>query len=173
MKTNLLERLYDNEILAPFLQKECCENGVCITFDSDIAEDNYVVIKVDDYYKSLKLDKIPASPDCLIIRKCVNGGYGLTIGELKNISTADSFKVENMKEKFSTCFDDFISKRFKEYLFEDYQEIKLYFVSNIEIYKKRDLGLRLETLIETKLDYNGKKYMIQPRMPHPTIKKCY
>jgi hypothetical protein len=173
----LLNKIYETEALQPFLSKTCCENEVCITFEEDLLQENYVVIKVDDYYNSQGLGKeTPPSPDCLIIRRCEKSGYGLTIAELKNISTASHFNVANLKAKFKTCFENFIQNRFAELLFIEYNNIELYFVSHIELYNKRDtrdLGLRLETLIDTRFKYNRKSYMIKLRMPHPTIKKCY
>lgn len=171
----MLDKIYKTEALLPFLKKECYENEVGISLDKGINEDDYVVIKVDDYYNSLNLGKdTPPSPDCLIIRKCEHTGYGLTIVELKNIQTAKGFNVNNMIGKFNTCINDFIMIRFKDLLFKEYVDIKLYFVSKINPYNKnRDKGLRLETLIEKKIIYNGAKYMIAPDLPNPTIKKCY
>jgi hypothetical protein len=172
MKISMIEKIYNTATLQPFLHKDCCENEVCVTFDEALLPENYVVIKVDDYYNSLHLEKTPPSPDCLIVRKCENGGLGLTIVELKAISTAQNFDLSNMKNKFSTCINDFICNKFNYLLLQDYKDVKLYFVSNIEVYK-RDLGLKLEVLINTKFEYNGKKHMIQPRMPNPSIKRCY
>jgi hypothetical protein len=172
MTMPMIEKIYNTAALQPFLHKDCCENEVCVTFDEALLLENYVVIKVDDYYNSLHLEKTPPSPDCLIVRKCENEGFGLTIVELKAISTAQNFDLANMKNKFSTCIDDFIGDKFNDLLLQDYKDIKLYFVSNIEVYK-RDLGLKLEILINTKFEYNGKKHMIQARMPNPTIKRCY
>jgi hypothetical protein len=168
----MIARIYANDALAPFLKKECCENDVCITFADEVGQELYVVIKVDDYYNALGLTRTPAAPDCLIIRQCLDGGYGLTIGELKSITSSGNFDLKNMLEKFETCIEDFIKVRFRDLLYKDYKDLKLYFVSNIEIYK-RDLGLKMEVLINKKFDYNGRRYMIQPKMPHPAIKNCY
>jgi hypothetical protein len=168
----MIEKIYSTEVLKPFLHKTCCENDVSVTFDDDISENDYVIIKVDDYYNSLGLENTLPSPDCLIIRRCKHEGYGMTIVELKDIETSSRFEVDNMIAKFTTCINDFISIRFKDILWKDYKDIKLYFVSNIEIYK-RDMGLRLRTIMNVKFIYNDKKYMIQPKMPHPTIKNCY
>jgi hypothetical protein len=170
----MLDKIYKTEALLPFLKEECCENEVCISFDAGINKEDYVVIKVDEYYNGLKLAKTPPSPDCLIIRKCEYSGYGLTIVELKNIQKSKRFDLDNMISKFNACINDFIMIRFKDLLFKDYADIKLYFVSKINSYDNdRDQGLKLETLIETKFHYNGKKHMIRATMPNPTIKKCY
>ena len=109
---------------------------------------------------------------CLIIRDCVNSGFGVTLVELKNIVNAQGFETKNIIEKFETTLFDFIKNRFKTILDIDFKEIKLYFVSNNEIYK-RDLALKMKVLINKRIDYNNKKLMIIPKMPTPTIKNCY
>lgn len=120
----------------------------------------------------MKIENRPASIDCFIIRKCINSGYGLTLVELKSVKNSRGFELSNISEKFNTAINDFMKNKFKEVLDIEYKTIKLYFVSNIEIYK-RDLGLKLELLINLKFRINGKTYMIEPRMPHPTITNCY
>ena len=91
---------------------------------------------------------------------------------LKNIESGQGFNVDNMKEKFETTLFDFIKKRFKNQLDIHYSEIKLFFVSKQEIYK-RDLGLKMDVLINIKFKYNDRVLMIRPEMPTPTIKNCY
>jgi hypothetical protein len=168
----LIEHIKSHPTLSQFLEEECCENNVGVTFAEDIAEESYIIIKVDDFYNSLGLGDTPPSLDCLIIRKCLNTGFGLTLVELKDIHSGQGFDFNNMKAKFETTINDFIQNKFKDLLFKDYKDIKLYFVSNIEIYK-RDLGLKLETLMNVRFNYGGRKLMIQPKMPTPTITNCH
>ena len=59
---------------------------------------------------------------------------------------SDNNDLENMKSKFDTTLNDFIKNRFRDPLDIDYKDIKLYFVSKQEIYK-RDLGLKMEVLM--------------------------
>ncbi len=168
----MLENIKSHEILSKFLVEECCENEVSVTFKEDVAKDSYIIIKVDDYYNSLGLAKPPASLDCLIIRQCLNTGFGLTLVELKSIENSQGFTFDNMKAKFETVLDDFMQNRFKDLLYKDYKHIKLYFVSNIEIYR-RDIGLKMEALINVRFSYRGRKLPIEARMPHPTITNCH
>lgn len=168
----LIENIKSHEILSQFLVEECCENNVSVTFAEDVASESYIIIKVDDFYNSLGLPETPPSLDCFIIRRCLNTGFGLTLVELKEIDSSKRFDLDNLKAKFETCLDDFMQKRFKDLLHKDYKDIKLYFVSNIEIYK-RDIGLKLETLMNVRFNYGSRKLMIQPRMPHPTITNCH
>lgn len=169
----IIEKIKSHETLKNFLVEECCENDVSVTFHPDVQLDSYVIIKLDDFYNSLKLGKnTPPSLDCLIIRRCLDSGFGITLVELKDISSSKGFTFENLKGKFETCLEDFMQNRFKDLLDKDYKSVKLYFVTNIEIYK-RDLGLKLDTLINLRFNFRGKKVMIEPRMPHPTITNCH
>jgi hypothetical protein len=170
---NMFRRIVNHDVLRHFIEDSCCENEVCITFDKSLDANNVVILKVDKYYNSLALGKnTPPSIDCVIIRKCLRSGYGLTLVELKSVSNSKGFELDNMRLKFHTTINDFIKTRFREVLDIDYNHIKLYFVSNIEVYK-RDIGLKLELLINTRFKINNRHYMIEPRMPHPTIANCY
>jgi len=170
---SLINTIKTHEILSKYVENECCENDVCVTFDSTISTESTVIIKVDKFYNNLKLGKnTPPSLDCLIIRKCVSDNYGLTLVELKNIHSGSGFDIINMQEKFKTTLYDFIKERFKKELDINYSDIKLFFVSNQEIYK-RDIGLKMEVLINTKFRFNEKSLMITPYMPNPSIKQCY
>ena len=169
----MINKIKTHEILSRFVDDTCCENEICVTFDNSISKDSYVIVKVDNFYNAQKLGKqTPATVDCLIIRKCVNGGYGLTLVELKKIGTGKGFELDNMQKKFETTLSNFIKTRFKKPLDINYTEVKLYFVSRQEIHK-RDLGLKMEVLINLKFKFNDRKLMIMPFMPNPTIKNCY
>ncbi len=167
----MIQEIKNHAVLSQYVADSCCENGVCVSFDEGISADSYAIVKVDKFYNSLNINR-PPSLDCLIVRKCVNTGYGLTLVELKNIFNADGFEVKNMRAKFETTLYDFIKIRFSNPLDVDYKDIKLFFVSNQEIYR-RDLGLKMEILMETRFKYNNKTLMITPKMPNPAIKKCY
>lgn len=168
----MIESINSHDILNVFVENTCCENGVCVSFEDEIDPNSYVIIKVDKFYNSLNIEKRPASIDCLIIKKCVNSGYGLILVELKDIHNSKGFDLDNLKSKFSTTLNHFIKSEFSNVLDIDYKEVKLFFVSKQEIYK-RDLALKMEVLMNVKFKFNDKQLMIIPRMPNPTIKKCY
>ena len=168
----MINKIKTHEILSQYVEESCCENGICVTFDDEISPDSYVILKVDKYYNSLNIELRPASVDCLIIRKCIKTGYGITLVELKNIDNSNTLTSKNIKEKFETTLFDFIKTVFRENLDVYYSDIKLLFVSNINLHR-RDLGLAMETLMNTQLKFNDKKLMISFRMPNPTIKNCY
>lgn len=167
----MIQKIKTHEVLKNFVVEECCENDVSVSFHPDFNVDDYVIIKVDDYYNSLGEGDTPASIDCLIIRKCAETGYGLTLVELKNIGGFRHFRLKNLEEKFETTIEDFIGKRFKNPLKTSYKKIDLFFVSNLKNYR-RDSGLAMDTLINVNFKYEGRTLMLKPRIPIPMINKC-
>jgi len=168
----MIETILQDSELSQLICEECAENDVSVTFDGTISKDDYIILKVDNYYNSLNIEKRPPAPDCLIVLKCKNQGFALAVVELKNIHSAQSLTLDNLIAKFETCFDDFIANRFKAILDQDYQRIQLIFVSNIELYK-RDIGLKVKALMSYSVYYRGKRYFVRPYMPTPAIKACY
>lgn len=168
----MIDRIKTHGILSKYTVDNCCENEVCVTFDKGIKSDSYVILKVDNFYNSLNIATRPASIDCLVIRRCEKSGYGITLIELKKTEKSKTISIENIKEKFETTLYDFIKNRFKNPLDINYLEVKLFFVCNKEIYR-RDLGLKMEALINVRFKFNNMSLMINLKMPNPVIKKCY
>jgi hypothetical protein len=175
---NLIERIRTHEQLAQYVCSVCEENGVGVSFDIGVSPEMYVIVKPDAYYNSSAFGaERPASADCFIVQMCNEAQYKLVIVELKNIQHAKDISAENIRQKFRTCLEDFIPHRFPNLLDVEYKDIKLYFVSHIDIYHKRDkqnLGLTIETLMETRFKYKDRKnIMLHLQLPNPTIKNCY
>lgn len=171
-RPDMINLIKNDQELSGFIVDECTENDICVDMDNVIDKNDYVIIKVDDYYNSLNIPNRPPSPDCLIVQKCKNGDYALIIVELKNIKNSKGFTVDNMCAKFDTCLTDFIPLRFSKYFDLDYKSICLLFVSKIEIYR-RDHGLYMDALINKRFSFRGKNLKIKPRMPIPKLKPCY
>ena len=165
----LFRKIKEDAVLAKIICERCEDEGIGVEIDTRIASDDVLILKVDDFYNSLKLEKTPPSPDCFIIFRCQNGGYGLSVVELKNTK---EFELSNLIGKFETCFRDFMEIRFKNFFFRDYNRIDLYFVSKNEIYR-RDEGLRMKFLMNKKFEFRNKTYTIKARMPTPAVKPCY
>lgn len=165
----LFQKIKNNEILSKIICESCEDQGIGVEIDSRIALDDILILKVDDFYNSLNIEKRPPSPDCFIIFRCQNSGYGLAIVELKD--TKD-FELSNLVGKFETCFRDFMEIRFKNFFFREYKRIDLYFVSQNEVYR-RDEGLKMKFLMNKKFEFRNKNYLIKPRMPTPAVKPCY
>jgi hypothetical protein len=169
----MIDRIKSHPDLQPFLYSECCDQGLCLEFDDTVSVDDRVVIKVDEYYNAQDLGNgRPPSPDCLIIVRCKDGGYSLHVAELKNMTTAKYYDVNNVIKKFDTCFEDFIPVRFRDILFTDYKKVKLYFLSRIDMHT-RDMGISYEILTGYRRKYNGKQLQIKAFIPIAKIKACY
>lgn len=168
----LLTNIRADKNLGQFVRERCEDEGICVEFDSKVDSDDCVIIKVDDYYNSLNIEKRPPSPDCLILQKCNSNQYLITIIEFKGTSTSSSFEIDNTLGKFDTCLSDFMLIKFKNHFNRDYVKVNLYFVSNIEIYR-RDMGDKMKILMNKRFKFREKSYLIQPKMPTPTIKPCY
>lgn len=170
----LLNRIKADETLSKFIKDRCEDEGICVQIEDKMLIENYLIIKPDDYYNSLNVERRPKSPDCLIIQKCQdNVNYSLTIAELKGGKAQNNpFAVEEIIEKFETCLKDFMGKRFKIYFNRYFKRIDIYLVSNKEIYKQ-DAGLKIKILQSKRFEYNGGIYYIKPYMPNPAVKICY
>ena len=171
MKTMLINIIKNDPILKDYVISECCENNVSISLSPDINIENYVILKIDAFYNALEIELKPPSIDCLIIVKCSDNTYAIYLIELKSTSSANRLTIENILLKYDTCLKDFMMVRFKDYFNRDYKRIKLYLISNIDIYR-RNRVLKLEILIKHKFWWKGKKIMVDPRMPIPQIKNC-
>ncbi len=167
----LIEQIKEHDILSKYIIPRCEENNICVEIDQEIDSEDVLIIKVDAYYNSLRIARRPPSPDCMIILKCQNEEYLLTIAELKAIDSDSRFDLNNMFAKFDTCINDFITVQFADVLDIDYKKINLFFVSRIEIYK-RDAALKMKVLQNRPYTFHGKRFYIQPKMPTPAIKPC-
>jgi hypothetical protein len=92
----MIERIVQDPLLSLLVCDECAENEVSVTFDGAIDRSDYVILKVDDFYNSLNIEKRPPAPDCLIVLKCKEKGHALAVVELKNIHTGSSLPLDNL-----------------------------------------------------------------------------
>ena len=164
----LFQKIKNDHILSKIICQTCEDQGIGVEIDPRIPSEDILILKVDDFYNSLNI-KRPPSPDCFIIFRCQNSGYGLAIVELKDTK---EFELSNLVGKFETCFRDFMEARFKNFFFRDYKRIDLYFVSKNEVFR-RDEGLKMKFLMNKKFEFRNKIYTIKPRMPTPAVKPCY
>jgi len=168
--TMMIKRIKEHPVLSEFIEDTCCENNVCITFADDVSPESYVIIKVDKYYNSLNLGNTPRSVDCLIIRKCINGDFGLTLVELKKAKRSSQINKKQIEEKFENTLDDFM-KKFEGLFPLTFKEVKLYLISKI----KRDIDktLTLEYLMNKKIKFNNKVLGIRAEKTNFMIENCY
>lgn len=183
----MFEEILNDPDLFSLYREICEENDICITFSEKLVEDNYLILQLDAYYHSSRMHNPPPSIDCLIIVKCdTNACYNLYLVELKDIKSPKGFQIENIKQKFRTVIDDFLSLRFA-YIFlnPDYciNEFKLYFVSDAcrlkqlnmteEQYRKKLLTTKYKVFSMLKpFSFRNKKALIEPLLPNPLITNC-
>ena len=165
----LFTKIKKDATLSKIICQRCEDEGIGVDIDLSIASDDVLILKVDDFYNSLKIEKRPPSPDCFILIRCKSGGFKLTIVELKNTGL---FTVEDIVRKFQTCLEDFMAVRFAHYFDFDYQKIELLLVSLKESYP-RDRGLRASALMSKRFVFREKRCMFTPHNPTPVVKPCY
>jgi len=177
----LIDLLRNDAVISQYFCNECAENDVSIEIDSSIAADDMLIIKVDNYYNK-SVPHPPESPDCLIVQRCSENTFLIYIVELKNISSPKYFKVENIRQKFITCLDDFMSNRFAKYFHQDkitYSNIRLIFISdpynfkNVPVRQEKMTGYKLDTLLAQRIPkYFGLHLYIDHKLPNPKINNC-
>jgi hypothetical protein len=175
----MINKIKNTKALQPFITDKCEENEVAAEMDETIHPDNYLVLKVDNYYNSLHLANTPPSVDCLVPLKCRDNGFIIHLIELKKIKRPGSFSVKNLYKKFKTTIENFMAKRFKNIFHnEKYYTIKrleLYFVTSSydEKIRRKEGTTRMDTLLaRPPFRFMRKKYQIKHKLPNPIIKSC-
>ena len=180
----MINNIKSHPIASKYLCSECEENGFSTNIDPSIPLEKYVIIKVDNYYNSLNIEKRPASPDCLIVLECTNNEYKIYIIELKNIKDQSGFAPVNIREKFETCVYDFMSNIYRDVFYDTsfkFKSIKPFFVT--DPYDLRSNPDKNSKIKNTRIDallamntkailFDNKKLSIEHSYISPTIKPC-
>ena len=173
----LLEKIKSEPLLSYYIRPTCDENDVGVSFDPSVLTDDYLIIKVDEYFQSAIRSNTPRGIDCLIIQKCVDNQYKLYLIELKNIKELNSGEgvIKHIYDKFQNCFDILISDHFRSLFYDEtyqFSDIKLYFISNLKKDKKQK-NTRLDTLLSYKpCRFANRRYGISISEPYPMITPC-
>ncbi len=174
----LIKRIQEDPILSEFLCDDCEENGVGINVSKNVNQDDLIIIKVDEYYKiHEKSNNRPKSPDCLIIQHCGGNKFVLYLIELKDIKSLKTEKLSDIRDKFQSCFSDFMSDRFREYFYDTTYEftINVFFISDPREGKidNKSKSTRMDSLLALKQPYFANRiYPIRPKLPNPVIQPC-
>ncbi len=174
----LIQEILQDPILNKFLCDDCEEHGVGINVSDAVNKKDYIIVRVDEYYNTTVRDNIrPKSPDCLIIQHCGGNKFVLYLVELKAIQSLKTEKLSDIREKFQSCFDDFMSDRFRDYFYNtDYDfTIKLLFISDPKEGRKdhKNKTTRMDNLLALPpCSFGNKKYMLAHKLPNPTIQPC-
>ncbi|HFA51581.1 MAG TPA: hypothetical protein ENJ95_21410 [Bacteroidetes bacterium] len=170
-----IKELQKNELLAPYIFSDCCENNICVEFDPSISEEDYIVIKIDDFYNAtVKSPDTPKSPDCLIVLRCEDGSFHVFIAELKNVQHMGGLNKKDIREKFHTCLTDFMSGRFRDIFYnEKYRfNLKLFLVAG-RVRESYSMNFKLDFLLTMRpLQFANKFYGIEGQTPNPIVRPC-
>jgi hypothetical protein len=175
----MIDKIKRHSQLKPFIVSTCDENNILVNIADTIPPGNYLVLKVDKYYNSLKLGKTPPSIDCLIPLKCSDSDFVIYLIELKNIKSPKGFKPDNIYKKFKVTIEDFMIARFNDIFLDNSYQIKdmrLYFVSNP--YRQREIshrreGTKMDALLSRRpFSFRGILCQLKHILPNPIIENC-
>lgn len=130
----MIQQINQTDGLKKYITHEIEDAGLAVAVDSKLNLDEYIGIKVDDYYMGLHLrGETPKAVDFIVTVDCQCDAYCLYILELKNVKSPKGYTTKDIIEKFETAIDRFIKEDFKEIFLNDkykYKEIKLYLVTS-------------------------------------------
>ena len=96
--------------LKKYLYHEIEDAGISVSVDARLSEDEYIGIKIDDYYMGLRQKITPKAVDFIVTVDCECDWYTLYILEFKNVSRPPT--TREIHEKFDTAINDFMSNEF-------------------------------------------------------------
>ena len=171
----LIQKIQEDPVLSKFLCDNCEENGVGINMGSEVKREDFIIIRVDEYYNKL-VQNPPKSPDCLIIQHCGGNRFVLYLIELKDIKSLKTEKMSDIRDKFQECFNDFMSDRFRLYFYDlgyDFT-IKLFFITDPKETKiDKGKATRMDSLLALKQPrFANRIYPIKHKIPNPIIQPC-
>ncbi len=170
----MLNELRTDTNLSFFIKEECCDEGICVDFDTSIPVEDYVIIKVDSFYAdAIRNNDRPHSPDCLIVQRCQDGHYHWYLIELKNRKSQSGKELKKeVWEKFHTCLTDFMSNRFRHHFYTYEYKLHLVLVAGKRSEKfNRNFDFKF-LLGLNPLYFGGKRVGIQGENPNPLIRPC-
>lgn len=174
----MIKEIKGNPFLAAYVKESCEDNGICVSIDRQkLDENDYAIIKVDEYYEALRLGDTPSSIDFLVSVDCVTNHYTLYLMEFKNVKDRDGFTPSNVRKKFDTVIHDFMSERFGD-IFQNskyqYKDILAYFVHNLltsgNTYPKDTTRREIE-LFREPYEFMNKTILIRDINPEDLIVK--
>ena len=191
----MFDKILQHEVLYEIRCSECFENGIGIEYDTKLLDDyneidteKVLILCIDEYYNTRKMQNPPPSIDCLVIVKCDNGGYGFHLVELRNVKSPSGVKRREIVKKFNTTVEKFMQDEFgsifmdetfivndfKLYLITDACRIKKMFPSLTEDEyraKMKDSSLSVYQSLPPFL-FRGQVAMLTPCAPDYVIKGC-
>jgi hypothetical protein len=188
----MIAQIEQEKKLKQYTTRKIEDAGLKIEVDPTLKNEDYIAIKVDDFYNGLKLGgETPKSVDFIVSVDCQCNAYVLYVLELKNTERV-SFSTKDIHEKFDTTFEDFMKVKFCHIFQNDaykYKDVKLFIVSkaymeaaqygSYEKFKKtmmrmnrRDTANRDMQMSDKLYRFRGGIYRIQRECPpNPLIRR--
>ena len=176
----MFDKIVNHPELFSIVCGSCSENNASVEFDEllkingELNDAKVLVLKPDNYYNAMKIEKRPKSPDCLILVNCIDKEhYDLYLIELKDVKDTESLKYKIIVEKFNTMINEFFVNFESIFGAIKYGTIKFYLVSTYpknsanlsdEEYRKKIKTCLLDTYASQKpLKLYNKAVLIEPR----------
>ena len=163
----MISRIKEEALLVPHIRQFCEDEGLRVEIDGNLAEQDYAVVKMDDYYNNSRITPIPPSVDFIVSVDCVLDNYALYIMELKNVKKRYVLSSIEITNKFNTAVKDFMSVRFKDIFCDDrykYKRIHAYLVhplQTIEDTYPKDTLRREKDLSRIPYKFRGVRFQIK------------
>ncbi len=119
--------------LKKFLRYEFEDEGIKIQVDPTLTTQDYIGIKVDDYYHDTVRTGTPKAVDFIISVDCQCNNYVVYICEFKNVNSPAYLNIRDIQEKFTNTIEDFMKQRYPNFFDNDryvYKAFFLYLVSD-------------------------------------------
>lgn len=126
----MIQTIKQHPKLKRFVHYDIEDAGFRVEVDFQLTDQDYIGIKIDDYYNSLKLSgETPKSVDFIVSVDCDCDAYVLYVIEFKDTK---SYTGNEIWDKFNTTINRFMAEEFKDVFMNDkfkYKDIKLYLVT--------------------------------------------
>lgn len=130
----MIHQINETVALKDYLTHQIEDAGLAIAVDPTLAEEEYVGIKVDNYYMGQHLGgETPKAVDFIVTVDCQCDWYIIYVLELKNVNSPRHYTADDILEKFETAIERFMKEEFAEIFLNDrykYRDIKLYLVTS-------------------------------------------
>lgn len=171
----MIEAIQQDSKLGNFIHYDFEDSGVKVNVCSSLSKNDFIGVKIDDYYNSTQPGTAPKSIDFIVSVDCSCGSYGLYLLELKSYKKPKYLSIKEIYEKFDTTVNDFVKKQFQS-IFENskykYKFVYLYLVA--DVYKETTKtgkhipkdSLKVDSELTKKIyKIHGKAYRIEYILP--------
>lgn len=191
----MIQKITNEKRLKKYIGHKLEDAGIEVSVENGLTEEDYIGIKVDNYYMGLKLQGMtPKAVDYIVAVDCSCDNYVLYIMEFKKTNSPGGYTTSDIREKFDTAINRFMKEDFKD-IFEcdrfKYKDIKLYLVTTAYYeamkYDNYEQFVRIKKIVENKdtlgndlylsmkpFCFRGMPLKIQREIPpNPIIRKIH